>query len=253
MMGRQLAEAESMERLSAEYLTLATLAQAERWDSLLSRSGLSDTELDAVRSSEAHGPLLAAFREAEAKGLDVEAAAFPRLTAQHGLDDAGDVAALLHGRVERWSQAARGRRRHSDNLIAGLIPLAQGVSDPDLARALSEREQAMEGRARNLAEQALEGQRGWVQRLGPPPSDPARRKRWMSEVSTVAAYRDRWHMAIGKSTGSAAAISTEQRVQQQRARAAADRATAISRAEINQSRTTQSTEVQMDVGRGAEL
>ena len=39
MIRRQQHEAEGMERLSAEYLTLATLAQAERWDALLVRRG----------------------------------------------------------------------------------------------------------------------------------------------------------------------------------------------------------------------
>ncbi len=63
MIRREQSEAEGMERLSAEYLTLATMAQSERWDSLLAQSGLSDGDLEAVRASAAHGPLLAAFRE----------------------------------------------------------------------------------------------------------------------------------------------------------------------------------------------
>ena len=42
MIRRQQSEAEGLERLSAEYLTLATLAQHERWDNLLARSGLTD-------------------------------------------------------------------------------------------------------------------------------------------------------------------------------------------------------------------
>jgi conjugative relaxase-like TrwC/TraI family protein len=251
MIRRQLAEAEGMERLSAEYLTLATLAQAERWDALLARSGLSEADIVAVRGSEAHGPLLAAFRDAEARGHDVEGT-FPRLVAARTLDDAADVAAVLHGRVERWSEAARGRRRGDGNLIAGLIPRAQCVKDPEMAHALAERDRAMEERARSLAEQDLEDGRGWVQRLGAPPSDPARRELWLREISTVAAYRDRWHIATGKPTRGAA-ISTEQRVQHQRAQAAANRATAIGRAEINQARTTPSAEVQIDAGRGVDL
>ena len=47
MIRRAQHEAEGMERLSAEYLTLATLAQAERWDALLARSGLTDAELQS--------------------------------------------------------------------------------------------------------------------------------------------------------------------------------------------------------------
>ena len=139
MIRRHQHEAEGMERLSAEYLTLATLAQAERWDALLVRSGLTDAELESVRASEAHGPLLASLREAEARGLDVEAAV-PQLVARRSLADAADVAAVLHGRVDRWAQAAGGRRRMAGNLIAGLIPRAQGVTDPEMAEALAERD-----------------------------------------------------------------------------------------------------------------
>ena len=146
MIRRHQHEAEGMERLSAEYLTLATLAQAERWDALLVRSGLTDAELECVRASEAHGPLLASLREAEARGLDVEAA-FPQLVARRSLADAADVAAVLHGRVDRWTQAAGGRRRMAENLIAGLIPRAQGVTDPEMAEALAERDAAMQERA----------------------------------------------------------------------------------------------------------
>ena len=69
-------EAEGMERLSAEYLTLATEAQAERWDALLAHSGLSDVDLANMTASAARGPLFAGLREAEARGLDVEALSF---------------------------------------------------------------------------------------------------------------------------------------------------------------------------------
>ena len=50
MIRRAQQEAEGMERLSTEYLTLATLAQAQRWDELLVRSGLTDAELESARS-----------------------------------------------------------------------------------------------------------------------------------------------------------------------------------------------------------
>ena len=66
MIRREHHEAEGMERLSAEYLTLATEAQAERWDALLARSGLSEVDLARVTASAARGPLFAALREAEA-------------------------------------------------------------------------------------------------------------------------------------------------------------------------------------------
>jgi hypothetical protein len=252
MIRRQQSEAEGMERLSAEYLTLATMAQSERWDSLLAQSGLSDGDLAAARTSAAHGPLLAAFREAEARGLDVEDA-FPRLVAGRSLADAADVAAVLHGRVERWTQAASGRNRRADNLIAGLIPRAQGVSDPEMAQALAERDQAMEERARTLADQAVETGKSWAGRLGRPPTAPARREHWMREVSTVAAYRDRWHITGESVLGKQGDVSSaEQTGQRQRAQAAATRATTISSAAAEQ-QAAPSPELAVEVQRGVEL
>ena len=85
---REQHEAEGMERLSAEYLTLATEAQAERWDALLARSGLSDRDLATVAASAARGPLFAGLRDAEARCLDVESAV-PKLVAGKSLADAG--------------------------------------------------------------------------------------------------------------------------------------------------------------------
>ena len=250
MIQRQLAEAEGMERLSAEYLTLATLGQQERWDSLLARSGLSGTDLAALRSSAAHGPLLAAFRDAEARGLDVDST-LHRLVAGRSLADAVDVAAVLHSRVERWTQAASGRNRQADNLIAGLIPRAQRVSDPELAQALSERDQAMEGRARSLAEQAVESGESWVQLLGTPPVSPVRRERWMKEISTIAAYRDRWHISAQNLVGRPGNTSSiEHTGQRQRALSAVARATTISK-DLEQN--SLSPELAVKVERGVEL
>ena len=217
MIRREQHEAEGMEHLSAEYLTLATDAQAQRWDALLVRSGLTQTDIDAVRASEAHGPLFAAFRDADARRLDIEAV-FPQLVAGRSLTDAIDVAAVLHARVDRWIQAASGRRRGADGLIAGLIPKVRGVSDPDMASALAEREHAMERRARTLANQAIEGSHGWVQRLGPAPNHPGHRARWLREVSTIAAYRDRWNITGLETLGARGDVkSTEQMSDLQRA------------------------------------
>ncbi len=252
MIRRAQHEADGMERLSAEYLTLATLAQAERWDALLVRSGLTEAELESVRASEAHAPLLTSFREAEARGLDVEAAV-PQLVARRSLADASDVAAVLHGRVDRWTQAPGGRRRMAGNLIVGLIPRAKNVTDPEMAQALAERDAAMQVRALTVAAQAIEAGAGWVQRLGSLPSDPSRRTRWVGEVSTVAAYRDRWHITEQRSLGAKSDVgSTEQMSQRQRALAAAERAVAISH-DVHGKQASPAWEPQMEVGRGVEL
>jgi conjugative relaxase-like TrwC/TraI family protein len=227
MIRREHHEAEGMERLSAEYLTLATEAQAERWDALLAHSGLSDADLATVTASAARGPLFAGLRAAEARGLDVDAA-LPQLISGKSLADAADVAAVLHSRVDRWSNAAGGRRRHTEHLIAGPIPRAQGVTDPDMARALAERDHAMEERSRGLAQEAITARHSWVRALGDPPSESPQRERWLREVSTVAAYRDCWHIEGRRPLGAAPdRENLEQTAQRRRARAAGERAKAM--------------------------
>jgi len=179
--------------LASEYETLARAAQQQRWDDLLDRSGLEHQRLEQVRQSPAYGPLLAALRHAEANGLDVEQT-FPGLVAVRPLDDADDPAAVLRDRFDRWAQVVGLSRRAGTNLIAGLIPRAAGVTDPDMARGLEERDKAMQRRARAVAEQAIERNEAWVRRLGIAPTDPRARGRWMEAVTTVVAYRDRWRI-----------------------------------------------------------
>jgi hypothetical protein len=180
-----------------------------------------------VRSSEAHGPLLAAFREADAARLDIEAA-FPQLVAIRSLNDADDAAAVLHARVHRWIDAARSRRRSTDHLVVGLIPRVRGVTDPDMARALTERENAMKLRARVLVIQAIEEGHAWLNQLGPAPNDPRDRERWLREVSTIAAYRDRWHITGSETLRSwNHAKSTEQVIELERSLSAAVHARTI--------------------------
>jgi hypothetical protein len=249
---REQHEAEGMERLSAEYLTLATEAQAERFDALLARSGLSDEDLAAVAASAARGPLFAGLRDAEARGLDVEAA-LPRLVTGKSLADVADVAAVLHTRVDRWSQAAGGRRRPTGQLIAGLIPRAQGVTDPDMARALTERDHAMELRALSLAAEAIARRDSWVRSLGDPPSGALRRERWLREVSTIAAYRDRWNVEGQRPLGAAPdREEVEQTTQRKRALAAGERAKAISAGTMSR-QIAPGSEVHVGTPQGVEL
>jgi hypothetical protein len=101
--------------------------------------------------------------------------------------------------------------------------------DSEMAQALAERDIAMQERALTLAAQAVEAGAGWVQRLGPAPRTPGPRTRWLRELSTVAAYRDRWHVAEPRSIGAKSDVgSTEQMGQRERALAPAGRAVAIS-------------------------
>ena len=140
MIRREQSEAESFERLSAEYLTLATDAQADRWDALLERSGL--TRPTSTPSVPARRTVRCSRHSVKPRPLAwISRRPSRNWSPAAPVTDAIDVAAVLHGRVHRWIQAASGRRQGADHLIAGLIPRVRGVTDPDMARALTEREQ----------------------------------------------------------------------------------------------------------------
>lgn len=139
---------------------MARAAQQQSWDELLGRSGFAPDRLEHVRQSPAYGPLLAALRNAESHGLDVERT-FPRLVATGLFDDAEDRAAVIRGRVDRWVPAAGSRRRAGTDFLAGLVSRAVGATDPDMARGLQERDRgdaaprADTGRASHRAESGL--------------------------------------------------------------------------------------------------
>ncbi|MHB8221100.1 MAG: ATP-dependent DNA helicase, partial [Acidimicrobiales bacterium] len=182
--------AESIPALAAEYITLSREAQADRWDALLAQSITTPYELELVRGSDALGPLTASFRDAEARGVTVTAVV-PQLVAQHSFAGADDIAAVLHARMKAYVIAAGVKRPPASNLVCGLFPRPQNITDPDTARALDERAEAMEARARMLATEALSKQAPWTQAFGVCPVGPQAQV-WLASVATIAAYRERW-------------------------------------------------------------
>jgi hypothetical protein len=240
--------------LAAEYETLARAAQQQRWDDLLDRSVLDPERLDQVRQSPAYGPLFATLRDAEARGLDVERT-FPKLVAAWSLDDVEDPAAVIRGRVDRWAQTAGPRRQAGIDLIAGLVPRAASVTDPGMARGLEERDDAMQRRARTLAEQALERNQPWVCRLGISPSDPLAREHWIEAVTTVAAYRERWNIDDDhRPLGSTVAARTVEAINQRKlAQAAVNRASRLASSQGEQRLELGVVTVDVSAARGPEL
>jgi hypothetical protein len=87
----------------------------------------------------------------------------------------------------------------------------------------------MEQRARSLAEEAIVAGHSWLRALGAPPSEPVRRERWLRAVTTVAAYRDRWHIEGQRPLGAVPDRGDlERAIQRKRALAAGERAKALS-------------------------
>ncbi|MST33151.1 relaxase domain-containing protein [Acidimicrobiaceae bacterium USS-CC1] len=131
---------DSLATLLAEYQAIAQLATEERYAHVLARCGLTAEQIEAVRVSPACGALHTTMRRAEELGLNL----LPLLAAAAAsatLDDAEDIAAVLHHRVERRLAATTGDAAGS---LAGVVPRAIGVSDADVQRALRERERAID-------------------------------------------------------------------------------------------------------------
>jgi len=209
----------STAQLAAEYETLATAAQHDRWVSLIARSGLSDDLIDRVVNSDAFGALTAELRRAEAHHFDLERL-LPRVVAARDFADAQDIAAIIHARLaaSNGAQSARGSARRKPRLIAGLIPEAIGQMEPDMRQALSSRRRLLEERASAMLDKALFDGETWTQLLGASPRGSAARA-WRRHASTVAAYRDRYDV-VGATALGPAPLSTAHRLDASRARAA---------------------------------
>lgn len=162
----------SIVQLAAEYETIAAAAQHDRWATLIQHSGLTEAQVAEVLASDAFGPLTAELRRAEANHHDVDTL-FPRLVRVRRLDDADDVAAVLHHRVATATTrpAGSGRNRKAPRLIAGLIPEATGTMTADMRQALDERRDLIEACADAVLDRALDGKDPWTAELGPPPTD----------------------------------------------------------------------------------
>lgn len=181
----------SIAQLAAEYETIAAAAQRDRWIRLMERSGLTDDQVETVLTADSFGPLTAELRRAESNHHDVDRL-LPALVRRRSLDDAEDIGAVLISRLQKAAKPKQGKRRAHAKLVVGLIPVADGPIGLDMEKALTERHDLMESRALTLADQAVESKARWLKRLGAPPRSDAARGRWLHEVRTVAAYRDRY-------------------------------------------------------------
>jgi hypothetical protein len=191
-MASEWAAAASFEQLVKEHQSLVAAATATRFEAVLRHAGLPPDLLERARQSPELAGLLGAVRDAEDRGLDARAALSRLATLPVGSDQ--DPAAVIRARLHHWEQAAGGRWAPRQDLVAGLVPRAGRADDEDLARAIHEREQAMERRARDLAEQAVRVGAPWAQPFGLPPADGVVAEVWWDRLAVIAAYRDRWRV-----------------------------------------------------------
>lgn len=183
--------ATSIRTLLAEYETLAHHALAPRWADLLTRAGLTPQQVADLEDSPAYGAVSTSLRRAQAHRLPL-AAALPRLIdgADRGADD---LAAVLHARIERFTDAAvAGGRAAPARLVGGLVPAALDVADTEAVTALRVRARLVDERADALIKRARTAGAPWLDTLAPEPTEEPARSAWAAAARTVAAYRDRY-------------------------------------------------------------
>lgn len=182
-------------QLAAEYDTIASLAQRDRWADLVLRTFITDGRLTPAEArtaidSDSFWSLCAELRRIEAAGHDVHAT-LRRVVGQRNLIDADDPCAAVLTRLSRDERRNARPSRHLAPLIAGLIPPAVGPMPDDVRNALEERARLIEERATTLARTAIQNRAGWVQRMGYDVSlyghGPVPR-----ELVVVAAYREKY-------------------------------------------------------------
>jgi hypothetical protein len=186
VMRTELDNATRLDRLIPMHEYLCQIATGQRCQAALESSALDPVDQAAVKASTAYGPLLAALRRAEAVGLDGEAT-LHRAVNQSSLNNAVDLAAVLHSRVERLVNRAERRCRTHPDLIAGLVTPATNITDPQFAAPLRELESLISQRADWLAEKAAEENPTWYHALRLSEIEP-------TSLRHVAAYRERYQI-----------------------------------------------------------
>ena len=216
-------QTQSIAALVAEYDAIVSMAEGPRWDEVLSRSGLRNSELAQAKSSPAYPALLTQLRDAESRGFDVHAE-LPMLVMGRSFEDADDVASVLHHRIARYVAVVGYPSPPESELVAGLFPRPTGITDPDVVLALDDRASAIEQRARTLAEEAIERGDHWVQNFGDPPDLSDVYETWFKDVTIGAAYLDRWEICEFEASSNEAAAYLERDGQRKRSLGTALRA-----------------------------
>ncbi|MDR1189156.1 MAG: relaxase domain-containing protein [Bifidobacteriaceae bacterium] len=180
-----------IDHLVAMHQTVRTAATRERWAALVNRCGLAEDHVRQALASEMFSPLCASLDRLEAIGHNPESV-LPRLIAARPLSQADDPAREVCRRVDAVNDAPQNRHRpiRRRPRVLGLVPQAVGPMRDDMRRALTELENRIRSRARELTDRAAANREPWLAALGPRPGDQRAARRWDEVAMAVAAYRE---------------------------------------------------------------
>ena len=152
-----------------------------------------------LTGSPAWPTLAARLADIEASGDDPNTALRAAVDGR-GLDDAVDLAAVLHHRLE-----SHGPERHSGSTDrdSGLsAPFSnRDLCDTAYAPAMRQIAERMDQRIVDLGERAAQNPPQWAAALGPVPADAVGRMEWTDRAATVASYREAFGVKGGDPIG----------------------------------------------------
>jgi hypothetical protein len=114
-----------------------------------------------------------------------------RAVNQSPLNNAKDLAAVLHARVERIVSRSERRSGRHQKLVAGLVSPSEHITDPSFVTPLRELEALISQRADWLAEHAATDDQPWHQTLQQSLSNASPSYR-QTCTRDIAAYRERY-------------------------------------------------------------
>ena len=178
----ETARAVSLAALYPIWQDLLAAHGARHAESVLAGIGGPDLATATV-GSPAWPALAARLRRLEAAGID-PAAALAGAAARESLDDAEDLAAVLHWRLRHAETTT------TDPAITFATLTPNGPGDlPDTARQVAA---AMDARTAVLARQVEANPPGWVDALG---EQPTEKQAWLGRAGVVAGYREAFAIA----------------------------------------------------------
>jgi conjugative relaxase-like TrwC/TraI family protein len=214
-----VAEHASLRQLMAEYETIASHAQHDRWETLLESTDLTDAQLDRILDPETRPTVEAALRRGESNGYDVEKLVH---SVAAKLNDHERPAAALVAVLDRETGQPRGSSHPVlPKRVAGLIPIPKGEIPEDMRIALTEREHLIVRAARTLAITDIRAREPWTSWLGKAPIQPTAQEAWLQAATTIRLYRDRHDITTSRPLGTPDQITDRAQALDYRAAASA--------------------------------
>jgi len=175
----EVQRAVSLASLFPVWVDLLAEAGRERWTDTLSR--VQDLSVArAMVEGDAWASLAARLANIDAAGIDA-GAALAGAAGIRGLENANDIAAVLHWRLRAKEASAR-------LLLGSTFTELCPSYGSDLDETLAQLSGAMDARTAVLAERVAQDQPAWARDLGPRPNDDG--DAWSARVGTVAGYRE---------------------------------------------------------------